>query len=62
MSDIASAVPCRTAAPTHPKEFFTLPYFAIGLALLVLVAFTDVAFGWRSFFTRDFANFGYPLA
>src|SRR5438552_2114811 len=62
ISDNASAVPYRTAAPTHPKEFFTLPYFAIGLALLVLVAFTDVAFGWRSFFTRDFANFGYPLA
>src|SRR5206468_7769089 len=37
-------------------------YLALGLALLVLVGVTDVACGWRSFFTRDLANFGYPLA
>jgi hypothetical protein len=35
---------------------------AILLAVLLLVSFPDVIFGWRSFFTRDFANFGYPLA
>src|SRR5438046_1250047 len=52
----------RWAASSRPKEFFTLPGVAIGLAILVAVAFTDVAFGWRSFFTRDFANFGYPIA
>src|SRR5438034_2437311 len=62
MSDTASAAQSETAASTRPKEFFTLPGVAIGLAILVAVAFTDVAFGWRSFFTRDFANFGYPIA
>jgi hypothetical protein len=34
----------------------------MGLAILVAVGFTNVAFGWRSFFTRDFANFSYPIA
>ena len=62
MSDTASAAPAETAASTRSKECFTLPRVAMGLAILVAVAFTDVAFGWRSFFTRDFANFGYPLA
>src|SRR6266496_646484 len=62
MSHTASAAPSETAASTSSKEFLTLPRFAIGLALLVTVAFMDVVFGWRSFFTRDFANFGYPLA
>ena len=62
MSDTASAAQSQTDASIRSKEFFTLPGVAMGLAILVAVAFTDVAFGWRSFFTRDFANFGYPLA
>src|SRR5678815_1508541 len=37
-------------------------HFAIGLVLLVLVSFPDILLGWQSFFTRDFSNFGYPLA
>jgi hypothetical protein len=37
-------------------------HFAIGLILLVLVSFPDILLGWQSFFTRDFSNFGYPLA
>ena len=41
---------------------FTLRNFALGLAVLVLVSFPDVLLGWRSFFTRDFSNFGYPIA
>jgi len=62
MSDTASLASAKIAASTQSQEFLTLPRFAIGLALLVTVAFMDVVFGWRSFFTRDFANFGYPLA
>src|ERR1051326_1017979 len=41
---------------------FLLRRFAGILAILLLVSFSDVLLGWRSFFTRDFANFGYPLA
>src|SRR6266508_2871476 len=41
---------------------FTIGRFALGLALLLFVAFPDVLLGWRSFFTRDFSSFGYPLA
>ena len=37
-------------------------HFAIGLALLVLVSFPGILLGRQSFFTRDFSNFGYPLA
>ena len=37
-------------------------HFATGLVLLVLVSFPDILLGWQSFFTRDFSNFGYPLA
>jgi hypothetical protein len=37
-------------------------HFAIGLVLLVLVSFPEILLGWQSFFTRDFSNFGYPLA
>jgi hypothetical protein len=48
--------------PTTAAGFFTLRNFALGLAVLVVVSFTDVVFGWRSFFTRDFSNFGYPIA
>src|SRR2546422_425308 len=48
--------------PTTGAGFFTLRNFALGLAVLVVVSFTDVVFGWRSFFTRDFSNFGYPIA
>src|SRR5438093_5885869 len=62
MSDTASTASAEIAASTHSREFFRPPHFAIGLALLVTVAFLGVVFGWRSFFTRDFANFGYPLA
>jgi hypothetical protein len=43
-------------------DFLALPRFAIILVVLLLASFPDVLLGWRSFFTRDFANFGYPLA
>src|SRR3989442_475396 len=58
----ASAAPADPAARTHSAEFFTFRRFAMGLAVLVMAGFIEVVFGWRSFFTRDFANFGYPLA
>ncbi len=47
---------------TPGAGFFTLRNFALGLAVLVVVSFADIVFGWRSFFTRDFSNFGYPIA
>jgi len=43
-------------------EFLTLSRFAIVLGLLLLASFLDIVIGWHSFFTRDFANFGCPLA
>src|SRR5882762_7826605 len=61
MSDIASAAPSKFPTATTPA-LFTFRRFAVGLAILLLASFADVICGWRSFFTRDFANFGYPLA
>src|SRR5437016_10240062 len=61
MTETATAASAEHPAATRSGEFFTLTRFAVGLAVLVAVAFNDVVFGWRSFFTRDFANFGYPL-
>lgn len=62
MTETASAAPLPPSAAARPAAWITLPRFAIGLAVLLAAAFPDVLFGWRSFFTRDFANFGYPLA
>src|SRR5438477_10427606 len=62
MTETATAASAEHPGATRSAELFTVTRFAVGLAVLVAVAFTDVVFGWRSFFTRDFANFGYPLA
>src|SRR5882724_9572981 len=62
MSDTAGSTPTDSTVTRQSVEFLTLPRFAILLAVLLLASFPDVIFGWRSFFTRDFANFGYPLA
>ena len=62
MSDTSGAAPTDSPVTRQSVEFLTLPRFAILLAVLLLASFPDVIFGWRSFFTRDFANFGYPLA
>src|SRR6266550_6470638 len=62
MSDTSAAVPTESPVTRQSVEFLSLPRFAILLAVLLLASFPDVIFGWRSFFTRDFANFGYPLA
>jgi hypothetical protein len=53
--------PPGTVLATSSSKF-ALSKFALALFVLLLVWFGDVAFGWRSFFTRDFSNFGYPLA
>ncbi len=37
-------------------------WFAGFLGLLITCSFPSVLFGWGSFYTRDFSNFGYPLA
>jgi hypothetical protein len=44
------------------EAWLNSPRFAGLLALLALAAFPDVIFGSRTFFHRDFAIFGYPLA
>src|SRR6266581_8606679 len=62
MSDTSGAAATESPVTRQSVEFLTLPRFAILLAVLLLASFPDVIFGWRSFFTRDFANFGYPLA
>src|SRR2546427_567626 len=62
MSDTSGADPADALVTRQSVAFLTLPRFAIILAVLLLASFPDVIFGWRSFFTRDFANFGYPLA
>src|SRR5438445_13517319 len=62
MSDTSGAAHADVPVTRHSSAFLTLPGFAIILAVLLLASFPDVVFGWRSFFTRDFANFGYPLA
>ena len=62
MSHTPGAASAESPPSPQPVEFLTLPRFAIMLGLLLLASFPDVVFGWRSFFTRDFANFGYPLA
>src|SRR5215471_5483341 len=43
-------------------EWFTPGRFAVLLAALTCLAYPDVIFGGRTFFHRDFAVFGYPLA
>src|SRR5439155_1366810 len=62
MSDTSAAVPMESPVTRQSVEFLALPRFAILLAVLLLASFPGVMFGWRRFFTRDFANFGYPLA
>jgi len=56
MTETATAASAEHPAATRSAEFLTLTRFAVGLAVLVAVAFTDVVFGWRSFFTRDFTS------
>jgi hypothetical protein len=36
--------------------------FSLALALLVFISFPTVLLGWSTFYTRDFSNFGFPLA
>src|SRR5213593_4048751 len=62
MSDTSGAAPADAPVTRQSVAFLTLPRFAIILAVLLLASFPDLIVGWRSFFTRDFANFGYPLA
>src|SRR2546425_11240913 len=62
MSDTSGAAPADVPVTRQSSAFLTLLGFAIILAVLLLASFPDVLFGWRSFFTRDFANFGHPLA
>jgi len=49
-------------APTPADEFFSPGRFAALLAALLCVTYPDVISGTGTFFHRDFAVFGYPLA
>lgn len=48
--------------PSGLEELLSTRRFALLLGILILAAFPDVILGSRSFFYRDFAIFGYPLA
>ena len=43
-------------------QWFTPLRFGLVLALLVFIAYPDVASGSKTFVFRDFGLFGYPLA
>ncbi len=47
---------------TKANEWFTIGRFGALLAILYFVSFPDVVLGKNTFFIRDFAVFGYPLA
>jgi hypothetical protein len=49
-------------APANTQEWFTPGRFAFLLAFLIFAAYPDVVTGRATFFHRDFAVFGYPLA
>lgn len=63
-ADDSSAESCDTWAATGLRDLFGISAakFMLLLAVLVLAAFPDVVLGSRTFFYRDFALFGYPLA
>ena len=53
----------RPAAPAlELPEGLTRPRFVGLLALLVAFAYPKILLGWETFYIRDFAYFGYPLA
>lgn len=52
----------RSVPPGSAENWFTPRRFALVLALLVVVSFAGVVFGWQTFVHRDFGLFGYPVA
>src|SRR5258706_3019363 len=52
----------KPAAPRAADEWFTPKRFAALLGALVCLTYPDVVLGWGTFFHRDYAVFGYPLA
>ena len=50
------------SAPANPQEWFTPGRFAALLSILLFASYPDVVTGRATFFHRDFAVFGYPLA
>src|SRR6266704_3136363 len=49
-------------AEAQADEWFTAGRFAAFLGLLIFVSYSEVFLGLGTFFHRDFALFGYPLA
>src|SRR5204862_699623 len=63
--DTSPRVTSNSTAPTFPiisDEWFTPKCFALLLGLLICATYPDVLVGSGTFFHRDFALFGYPLA
>ena len=52
----------ESGSPRDADEWFTPGRFAMLLAALTCAAYPEVIVGWGTFFHRDFAVFGYPLA
>src|SRR5438128_11471076 len=52
----------NTGTSLSADEWFTPGRFAALLGLLLCLTYPDVVFGWGTFFHRDYALFGYPLA
>ena len=52
----------RADGSFDPSTWFTPKRFALILLALIAIAYPDVLFAGRSFYFRDFALFGYPLA
>src|SRR5215469_10302880 len=50
------------AAQTGADDWFTPRKFAALLAILIVACFPQVVGGLETFFFRDYAAFGYPLA
>ena len=60
---LTQPAPGRVEAAAEPAEAWLGPgRFALLLAALVFVCFPGVVLGSATFFYRDFAIFGYPLA
>lgn len=57
-----TSISTAPAPAANLEAWFTPRRFAILLALLICATFPDVIVGGRTFFHRDFAVFGYPLA
>src|SRR5437764_1294067 len=57
-----TSLPARTREHTPPDASLNPKRFSLMLGLFIFVLFPGVIFGTQTFFFRDYAIFGYPLA